>query len=243
MARRRFFVPQVRHGQAELTGEDAKHLTQVLRVEVGQIYEISDNEDVYLAEVALARKSQVVFEVRDRLPPPAEAPVPVTLLVALIRFERLETIIEKATELGAGTIQLVRAERSERGLDLAAPKRIARWQRIALEASQQSRRARLPVILEPVPFRKALEAKADYRLFLDEERNGRSLLDLVAAPGPAALLVGPEGGWPAHEREAALEAGWSPVSLGPLVLRTETAAIAALATLNAVFYRDGGASK
>jgi 16S rRNA (uracil1498-N3)-methyltransferase len=237
MARRRFFVPEVRNGQAELTGDDAKHLTQVLRVEAGQIYEISDNRNVYLAEVALARKSQVVFDVTDQLP--AQEPlVPVTLLVALIRFERLETIIEKGTELGAGTIQLVKAERSERGLDLAAPKRMARWARIAQEASQQSRRARLPEILAPVSFGDAVGTEATHRLFLDEERTGRSVLDIVTAPAPAALLIGPEGGWPAHERETALDAGWSPVSLGPLVLRTETAAIAALAALNAVFYRN-----
>jgi 16S rRNA (uracil1498-N3)-methyltransferase len=237
MARRRFFVPEVRNGQAELTGDDAKHLTQVLRVEAGQIYEISDNRNVYLAEVALARKSQVVFDITDRLPD-EEPPVPVTLLVALIRFERLETIIEKATELGVGTIQLVRAERSERGLDLAVPKRMARWARIAQEASQQSRRARLPEIFAPIPLREALGTAAAYRLFLDEERTGESLLDLVTTPAPAAFLIGPEGGWPAHEREAALRAGWSAVSLGPLVLRTETAAIAALATLNAAFYRN-----
>jgi 16S rRNA (uracil1498-N3)-methyltransferase len=237
MARRRFFVPEVRNGQAELTGDDAKHLTQVLRVEAGQLYEISDNENVYLAEIALARKAQVIFRVSERMPAP-DAPVPVTLLVALIRFERLEGIIEKATELGVTTIQLVKAERSERGLDLAVPKRMARWHRIALEASQQSRRARLPEILPPVPFRKALETGAAHRLFLDEERTGRSILDLVPSRGTTALLVGPEGGWPAHERDAALETGWSPVSLGPLVLRTETAAIAALATLNAVLYRN-----
>jgi 16S rRNA (uracil1498-N3)-methyltransferase len=237
MARRRFFVPEVRNSQAELVGDDAKHLTQVLRVEAGHIYEISDNENVYLAEVALARKAQVVFQVTEKLPA-AESPVPVTLLVALIRFERLETIIEKATELGVTTVQLVKAERSERGLDLAAPKRMARWQRIALEASQQSRRARLPEILPPIAFRQALETDAAHRLFLDEERTGRSILDLVPGRGTTSLLVGPEGGWPAHERDAALEKGWQPVSLGPLVLRAETAAIAALATLNAVFYRN-----
>lgn len=237
MARRRFFVPEIRNGHAELDGDDAKHLTQVLRVEAGQIYEISDNENVYLAEVALARKAHVVFDITDQLPA-SEPPVPVTLLAALIKYERLETVIEKATELGVTTIQLVKAERSERGLDLAAPKRMARWQRIALEASQQSRRTRLPELQLPVSFRKALETPATHRLFLDEERGGRSLLDLVTAPAPAALLVGPEGGWPAHERDAALAAGWSPVSLGPFILRAETAAIAALAALNAAFYRD-----
>src|SRR3954454_8463238 len=168
MARRRFFVPEVRNNRAELAGDEAKHLTQVLRVEAGQIYEISDNQRVYLAEVALARKAQVVFHVTDALPPP-EPLRRLSLFASLIKFERLETVIEKATELGVTEIQFVRAERSEKGLDQAAPKRMARWQRIALEASQQSRRARLPELSGPVNFRAALQQPAEYRLFLDEQ--------------------------------------------------------------------------
>lgn len=236
MARRRFFVPIVRGGEAELTGEEARHLTQVLRVEAGQLYEISDNQQVYLAEVDTARKQHVVFRILEPLPP-QPAPVPVTLLAALVKFERMETMIEKATELGVASIGFVKAERSEKGLELAAPKRMHRWERIALEASQQSRRAHLPVLAGPMPLREALRREADYRLFLDEEPGGRSLLDVVTGRGSAALLVGPEGGWPGHEREAARDAGWTPVTLGPQILRAETAAIAALATLNAIFYR------
>lgn len=236
MARRRFFVPEVRNGTAELEGDEAKHLTQVLRVETGQVYEVSDNHDLYLAEVTAARKSHVVFEIRERLQQPPDS-VPVTLLVALIKFERLETILEKATELGVSEIRLVKAERSEKGLDQAAPKRMQRWHRIVLEASQQSRRARLPLITGPVPLRDALGFQAEQRCFLDEERTGRPLLDVVRPGIPTALLLGPEGGWPDHERQAATAAGWTPVSLGPLILRTETAAIAALAILNGVFHR------
>lgn len=236
MARRRFFVPPVRNSQTELEGDDARHLTQVLRVEAGELYEISDNHNVYLAEVTLARKAHVVFRVMEALPLP-EPLVPLTVLVALIKFERLETVLEKATELGATEIRLVRAERSEKGLELAAPKRMHRWQRIIVEASQQSRRATLPVISPPVQLSNALKFDAENRLFLDEDRTGTSILDVVQAKAPTAMLAGPEGGWPAHEREQALAAGWTPVSLGPLVLRTETAVIAALATLNATFYR------
>ena len=120
MARRRFFVPEVRNGAAELAGDDARHLTQVLRVETGQTYEISDHRNVYLAEVVAARKSLVSFHVLEKLPDPEPA-VPLTVLASLIRFERLETIIEKATELGATEIRLVKAERSE--------KRGSKWQR------------------------------------------------------------------------------------------------------------------
>lgn len=242
MARRRFFVPQVSTGRAELTGDDAKHLTQVLRVETGQVYEISDNERVYLAEVETARKQTVVFRVLEPLPPPPES-VPITLLLSLIKFERLESAIEKATELGVAGIQLVKAERSERGLEIAAPKRMGRWRRIAQEAAQQSRRAHLPELRLPVSFQTALRSDATYRLFLDEERNGAAnLLDALHQPAAVAILTGPEGGWPDHEREAALQAGWTRVSLGPTILRTETAVVAALAVVNAAFARgvDGG---
>ena len=159
MARRRFFVPQISTGRAELTGDDAKHLTQVLRVETGQVYEISDNQRVYLAQIETARKQTVVFRVLEPLPQEPD-PVPITLLLSLIKFERLETAIEKATELGVAEIQLVKAERSEKGLDIAAPKRMGRWRRIAQEAAQQSRRARLPELRLPVPFRTALSSDA-----------------------------------------------------------------------------------
>lgn len=236
MARRRFFVPEVHHGQAELTDEDAKHLTQVLRVEAGEVYEICDNEQVYLAKVELARKSQVIFRVIETFPPP-EPMTSLTVLIALIKFERLETVIEKATELGATEIRLIRAERSEKGLEQAVPKRMARWNRIASEASQQSRRSRLPEITGPFSLKQAAAFEADHRLFLDEERTGRPLLDVVDRKAPAALLVGPEGGWPDHERELIVEAGWSPVTLGPLILRAETAAIAALSAIQAAFVR------
>jgi 16S rRNA (uracil1498-N3)-methyltransferase len=236
MARRRFFVHEVRNGQAELEGDEARHLTQVLRVEAGQVYEISDNDRVYLAEVDLARKQHVIFRTIE--PVPAKEPsVPVVLFISLIKFERLETIIEKATELGVAEIRLVKAERSEKGLDVAAPKRMHRWGRIALESSQQSRRVKLPVIHEPVPLRTALEFQTACRLFLDEEREGETMLDVLRERGPAAVLVGPEGGWTAGERQQASDAGWHPASLGPLILRSETAAIAALATLNSFLYR------
>jgi 16S rRNA (uracil1498-N3)-methyltransferase len=115
-----------------------------------------------------------------------------------------------------------------------------RWQRIAQEASQQSRRTTLPEITGPVSLKEALRYQAEYRLFLDEERTGGSILDVVSRRAPTALLIGPEGGWPEHERDAARDAGWTAVSLGPLVLRTETAAVAALAVLNSVFYRNEG---
>src|SRR3954452_802175 len=146
MARRRFFVDSIRGGQAELRGEEARHLTRVLRVESGQRFEISDNRTAYLAEIVEARGERVVFRVESELesPPPV---LPITLCAALVKFDRFEWIVEKATELGVATILPVETVRSEKGLFEASRKRSERWQRIARESSQQSRRVTLPEIL------------------------------------------------------------------------------------------------
>jgi 16S rRNA (uracil1498-N3)-methyltransferase len=232
MARRLFFVDAVRRGAAELRGENARHLVRVLRVEPGQRYEISDNASRYLAEVEIARKGQVIFRVVEELG--AEAPAaPVTLLAALIKFDRFEWMIEKATELGVAAIVPVEAERSEKGLARAAAKRLERWRRIVLEASQQSRRVTMPCVEAPVSFEQALITQADRRLFLDEQRGVRIPSALSPPPGALSLLVGPEGGWTDREREHASAAGWTAVWLGRQILRTETAAIAALAVVMA----------
>ncbi len=148
MARRRFFVDRVRNGQAEITGENAHHLTRVLRVEAGQKFEITDNERAWLATVETARKDLVRFAVEEELPAGPELP-DVTLYLALIKFERFEWAVEKATELGVTRIVPFEASRSEQGLFAGSHKRVDRWRRIAREASEQSRRLRVPEIAEP----------------------------------------------------------------------------------------------
>lgn len=242
MARRRFFVPEVRRGSAELTGFDAEHLVRVLRAEPGQIYEISDNRDVYLAEIEATRKSAVTFRLLKKLASPPNT-VQLTLLPALIKFDRLEWLIEKATELDIFAIQPFEAARSERGLLQAAAKRLSRWEKIALEASQQSRRAHLPRIERPVRFATALQTQANLKLLLDEAEEAPPILGCIPQTRPAddrvAMLLGPEGGWTDSEREQAREAGWLPCGLSHTILRTETAGIAALAVLRAAWALDG----
>jgi 16S rRNA (uracil1498-N3)-methyltransferase len=242
VARRRFFVPEVRRGTAELTGPDAEHLVRVLRAEAGQVYELSDNRDLFLAEIETARKSQVVFRITEQIAPP-QPTVRITLLPALIKFDRFEWLVEKATELGVSTIQPFEAVRTERGLAQASQKRLARWERIALEASQQSRRARLPHLEAAVRLVKTLQIEANVRVLLDEDPSAppllRQLPDVRASSDHVALLLGPEGGWTDEERQAAVTAGWSPCSLGPAVLRAETAAVAALAVIQAAWAASG----
>jgi 16S rRNA (uracil1498-N3)-methyltransferase len=238
MARRRFFVPQIRRGLAELTGPEAEHLVRVLRAEPGQVYEISDNHNVYLAEIEVARKSVVSFRVLEALEMPGPF-VRVVLLPALIKFDRFEWLIEKATELGVATIQPFEAFRTERGLAEASGKRLARWQKVAREASQQSRRVHLPTIEQTVSFGKALDVKANVRLLLDEDPDVRPILQLLpnerTAADCVALLSGPEGGWTDEERTQAIVTGWLPCSLGKTVLRAETAALAGLSIIEAAW--------
>ncbi len=234
MSRRRFFVESVHRGQAELTGEDAKHLTRVLRVEPGQRHEISDNQRVWLAEVETAHKENVTFRILEPVELQPEV-VSVTLCAALIKFDHFEWMLEKATELGVTRIVPVIATRCEHGLDRAAPKRSERWNRILVEASQQSRRDRLPELAPATPLRLALERETGIRLVLDESRTGLPLFSALPKVkernASIAILVGPEGGWTEEERARFEPAGWISAQAGPLILRAETAAMAALAVV------------
>ena len=236
MARRRFFVPHVRRGVAELTGDDADHLVRVLRAEVDDIHEISDNSDLYLARITVARKSVVSFEILQKLPvPPLQGRL--TLVAALFKFDRFEWLIEKATELGVDEILPFEAVRTEHGLKQASIKRRTRWQRIALEASQQSRRTRLPDVAETVRFQQAVQFSSAVKVLLDENPASPPILNILphAAPadGAVALLLGPEGGWTEAEQAQALDCGWQAASLGLAILRAETAGIAGLSVIRA----------
>jgi 16S rRNA (uracil1498-N3)-methyltransferase len=236
MARRRFFVDEIRRGNAEITGSDAEHLVRVLRVEGGQRYELSDNKKIYLAEVGTARKGLVSFQVIEELEKKT-IPIPVTLSAALFKFDHYEWMIEKATELGVATIRPLESVRTERGLGQASIKRSSRWERIALEASQQSRRDHLPAIERTIPFAKAIQSETTIRLLLDELPGARPILsclpNALGPQSPVELLLGPEGGWTDEEHESALSRGWQPCSLGNTILRAETAAIAAVSVVMA----------
>jgi len=230
MARRRFFVEQVHSGGAEISGENAQHLTRVLRVEAGQTFEITDSRRVWLATVEMARKDVVRFRVTEEIDPGPPLPE-VTLYLALIKFERFEWAVEKAVELGVTRLVPVNAARSERGLVEGAQKRVERWRRIAHEASEQSRRLSAPEIAGPAKMTEALKDSATHRFWCDERPGARGLGSAFhpQAGDSMALIIGPEGGWTDPERTQFQAAGWQGVSLGPLVLRAETAVCAALA--------------
>ena len=139
MARRRFLVEQFRAGAACVEGEQAHHLVRVLRAKPGQEVELSDGRQVWLGRVHLVESGRVEFDLTEQLEAPAPGPA-LTLLVSLIKFDRFEWILEKATEFGVATVVPLAASRSIKRLAAAAPARAARWKKIVLNAAQQSRR-------------------------------------------------------------------------------------------------------
>lgn len=231
-----FYVGEVRSGRARVEGDTAQHLRRVLRAEPGQLYELSDGEKLYLAEVAGFGPDAVDFKIVEELPA-RHSGAPLVLYAALLKFERFEWLIEKACELGAARLVPVAAARSESGLEKAAVARLARWRRIAAESGQQCRRLSPLQIDAPIDFATALAAPHLVRLFLDEE-GGRPLISYFSSEPVTdlssleiAILTGPEGGWTSSERSAAHAAGWVSISLGEQVLRAETAALAALSVV------------
>jgi 16S rRNA (uracil1498-N3)-methyltransferase len=234
MARRRFFVDRIEGERASLHGEDAHHLSRVLRAEPGQRYEITDGASLCLAEIEVAEPRQVVFRVVEPLDPGPRLPS-IIIMAALIKFDRFEWMIEKVTELGVKAVLPVEAARSETGLFQGAAKRVERWRKIARESSQQSRRVRVPEVRNAIRLSEALRQPFGLKITLEENPGAPALITVAQVWDRAndlALCVGPEGGWTDSERAAMNHYGWLPASLGATVLRAETAAIAAAAVLN-----------
>jgi 16S rRNA (uracil1498-N3)-methyltransferase len=242
--RRRFFVDRFKNGSAILRGDTANHLGRVLRAEPGHLYELSDGESAWLARTETVGRDEIHFALVEQLPAIA-APVRITLLLAIVKFDRFEWAIEKATELGADEIVPLMAERSEKGLIAAAAKRADRWSRILTESAQQARRMRVPLLREAAKPLDAFRASVGRVKMLLSERAGalpmREVLDPVAAiegaacPTGVALAIGPEGGWTDSEFSVATAAGFSEAALGANILRTETAVCAALAAVQYAF--------
>lgn len=228
--RRRFIVDGFEGDRAVVRGEEAHHLGRVLRARPGQLYELSDGRAVWLAKVSRVERDRVEFVLVERAAA-VEARLDVTVLISIFRFARLEWALEKATELGANVIQTMAAARSEPALVEAARKRMARWDKIVHEAAEQSRRVAPPRVLPPMRAPEAFrESAAEVKLLLSERRETPSIEEFRPAngPGTVTLAFGPEGGWTDEELEAARAAGFREASLGPLVLRAETAIIAGL---------------
>jgi 16S rRNA (uracil1498-N3)-methyltransferase len=190
----------------------------------------------YPSTIMELRRNRAIVEVRAATAARGESPLAVTLVQGIARGERMDLVIQKATELGAAAIRPVTTERSVVRLDAAArAKRLAHWRGVAIAACEQCGRARLPEVAEPLPLVEWLSRPPPPgRLRLQLDPAAPETLPARAAGAPAIeLLVGPEGGLTAAEQDAARQTGYRSCRLGPRVLRSETAAIAALAVLQA----------
>ena len=187
------------------------------------------NGFLHRAEVVSAGEREVVFKLHEELE--VESALPVHLLMAVFKFDHMEWGIEKATELGAARITPVLARRTDKHLAQGAAKRLERWRRIVREAAQQSRRSDVPGVDEPATLKAAMVmVSAERKLLLAETEQENSLTAaLEGSVASVALAIGPEGGWTPDEMALFSAEGWKHVTLGPRILRAETAAIAGLA--------------
>jgi 16S rRNA (uracil1498-N3)-methyltransferase len=256
MTRRRWIADTWSDDTAALHGDQARHLSRVLRAQPGMEFDVVADGHAWLARVASIERDSVQFTLLRELD--AAPGLPVTLLLSIFKFDRMEWAIEKPVELGASRIVPVLAERTEKHLAQAADKRVERWRRIALEAAKQSRRSDLPEIADPARLPKLLassepaetaeeraeqDAPAPLRILLSEVEEDQPLLRLlkqeITAGGREVLLaIGPEGGWTPAELALFTGAGWHSASLGPRILRVETATVAALAVVSATTAED-----
>ena len=243
MTRRRWIAERWDEATATLVGAQAEHMARVLRAEVGSEADVVAGGRVFHARVAAVSNQEVRFNLIAELR--ADPALAVTLVVSIYKFDRMEWALEKATELGVRAVVPVIARRTEKHLAQAAEKRAERWRRIVHEAAQQSRRSDVPLIHDPTTLAARVRAgSAATRIVLAEQERTTALrIAIEEAAGQAAgqkmpeleIAIGPEGGW-APDEEALFDSnGWRAVSLGPRILRAETAAIAALVVVASCF--------
>jgi len=237
--RRRFFVEQFEGNFATLRGDTAEHLGRVLRAQPGQLYELSDGQRVWLGRiehVALSKRgdNRIEFALVDAIAA-REPSLAIQLLISVVKFDRFEWCLEKATELGVTEIIPLAAARTDKPLLAAAGKRHARWEKIIVESAQQSRRLRAPAIAPTAAPESAFEScTAACKIVLSERREAapmREVLASITGVDSCALAIGPEGGWTDGEIDNGRAFGFSEASLGENILRTETAVLASLAVL------------
>jgi 16S rRNA (uracil1498-N3)-methyltransferase len=222
----------------ELGEQSTHHLTHVLRLRPGAQVRVFDGKGhEHEATVRELRRARVTVELGAAVSSVPEPRLSITLAQGMPRGDRMDFILQKAVELGVSAVQPLWTERSQsRAAGERLEKRLRHWRGVVISACEQCGRATLPALDPPVEYRAWLNGDAgpDCRLLLVPEA-GRSLGELQSPGNAILLLVGPEGGISAGETRLAVESGFSPVRMGPRILRTETAALAILAGLQALW--------
>lgn len=241
----RFYLPQALNPGATIRLDDdsAHYLTTVLRLQKGTELTVFNGEGgEYPALLAEVHKGAVSVVLGEFNPREVESSLRTHLGLGVSRGERMDIAIQKAVELGASAITPLFTERCVVQLDEARKdQRLRHWRRVAQSACEQCGRNRLAEIFEPMKLEGWAERQAGLRLFLHPE-GGKCLRELPPPEGPICLLSGPEGGFAEHERDWAVKTGFIALRLGPRILRTETAALAALAAIQTVWGDMGSPS-
>ena len=230
---RRFFTDDIAGQTATITGDDAHHISRVLRMKAGDALSLCDGAgNEYDAVIASVSPEAVACVVGDRHASEAESPVRVTLFQCLPKAGKMELIVQKCTELGVFSVVPVHSARCVVVPGKDYDKKRERYNRVALEAAKQSRRAMIPQVL-PLTELKRIDVRLfDLFLVAYEDESTVSLkqaLRAAGSPRTIALLIGPEGGLEEGEVRQLVQAGAVSVSLGKRILRTETAGMAMLA--------------
>jgi len=250
MTRRRFYAPTTAFDKDQnvvtLIADEARHLREVLRLKAGaEVFVFDGAGKEFHCRITESRRDTAQLKVLAEVSPAKpESPLQLTLALALLKGEKFDLVVQKATELGVARIVPVITKHADIRLrdESDAAKRVTRWQRIAMEAAKQSGRAVVPAVASVISFASLIETtSADERsnCLMFSERDGQSLLQtnegLAADSKQMTALVGSEGGWSDEEIEAARAAGWTIVTLSGRTLRAETAAIAVVALLQHIF--------
>lgn len=239
MPQRRIFSDQpLAEGRTlRLDGDAANHVARVLRLRCGDALVVFDGSGRdFAAEITALGRNEVTVRLGAATAVISESPAVITLFQGVCRGPRMDTVIQKATELGVARVVPVLTERSVVRLEHSqATRKLAHWQRVAVSACEQSCRSRIPEVSEPLALHEALQLATilPVRLLLDPA--GNPMPGPSAAPGSIGLLIGPEGGLTEAERDTATAHGFQRVRLGPRIMRTETAPLAALAVLQYLY--------
>jgi 16S rRNA (uracil1498-N3)-methyltransferase len=247
MTRRRFYAPSAAFGPDQksvtLSAEETRHAREVLRLQSGDEIFVFDGagREFHCAIQTINRDSTELSVMAEVEPARPESPLNLTLAIALLKGEKFDLVIQKATELGVKRIVPLDTEHADVRLrDDGANKRVARWRRIALEAAKQTGRAYVPEIAAPLALNEFLtveenQISTNVTCLMFSERGGRPLAEATNSfaerPARIVAVVGPEGGWTDAEIKLAREAGWQIVTLGGRTLRAETAGITVVALL------------
>ncbi len=244
----RFFVEkyQIHDGRVDITGEDVNHIRNVLRMRPGEEVLISTGDEwEYTCAIELLEEDRVTLRVEDASRPGRELASKIWLFQCLPKGDKMETVIQKAVELGAYTVVPVASSRCVVKLDeRRAAQKVIRWNAIAEAAAKQSKRLIVPEVRGVMRFRDALEAAADLdvKLIPYERQDGmegtRKILNAIRPGQSVAVMIGPEGGFDDAEVKQAQEYGFEPVTLGKRILRTETAGMTVLSILMYLLEQD-----